>query len=46
MLCQIKTKKKNWKSVRHHVTMLMAMVRKDMRNFASAVKQSWSKEIN
>ena len=25
---------------RHHVTMLMAMVRKDVRNFAWAVKQS------
>ena len=29
----------------HYVTMLMAMVRKDVRNIVSAVKQCWSRDI-
>ena len=33
-------KKKKKMDGRHHVTMLMVMVRKDVRNFAWAVKQS------
>ena len=43
--CWAKIKKEKKMYGGHHVTMLMAIVRKDVRNFVSAVKQCWSRDI-